>query len=194
MSTKESGGLARLLDRLCAKLGMAPMQDPDYQLRGRWWFWFKNLVTGQPHLSLHDGQYLRRWWLLPKNRWFNVYLHHFKGPDQGAFLHDHPYDNVSIILRGSYVEERFIYSEPAVVSLYRLSPHKVDFSQWDKAAKVHEAGAVIARSAASPHTIKRILSDGGVWTLFVTGPAVRVWGFYTNEGWKPWRKALGLAE
>ena len=41
--------------------------------------------------------YLERWHLIPRNRFFNVYLHKFSGPDSCRELHDHPWWNLSII-------------------------------------------------------------------------------------------------
>ena len=51
-----------------------------------------------------DAPYLQRWWLIPRNRWFNVYLHHILHSDDDRALHDHMYFNVSVLLRGRYVE------------------------------------------------------------------------------------------
>lgn len=34
--------------------------------------------------------YMRRWWVIPRNRRFNVYLHHFLRSDDDRALHDHP--------------------------------------------------------------------------------------------------------
>jgi hypothetical protein len=48
---------------------------------------------------------MRRWWVIPRNKFFNIYLHHFLHSDDDRALHDHPWWNVSILLRsGSYVE------------------------------------------------------------------------------------------
>src|SRR3546814_20880058 len=51
-----------------------------------------------------DNPYLRRWYIIPRNRWFNVYLHEFLRDDDDRALHDHPWVNLSILLRGQYVE------------------------------------------------------------------------------------------
>jgi hypothetical protein len=60
------------------------MRDPDFVI-GR---------AGRP--------YLRRWWVIPRNRWFNIYLQEILQDDDDRALHDHPWVNCSIILRGSY--------------------------------------------------------------------------------------------
>ena len=48
--------------------------------------------------------YLRRWFIIPRNRWFNIYLHQFLRSDDDRALHDHPWVNLSILLTGRYME------------------------------------------------------------------------------------------
>src|ERR1700756_4330698 len=55
-------------------------------------------------ISAAGDLYLRRWHVIPRNRWFNIYLHHFLRSDDDRALHDHPWWNCSILLRGRYVE------------------------------------------------------------------------------------------
>ena len=50
------------------------------------------------------GPYLRRWYLLPRNRVLNVYLHQFLRDDDDRALHDHPWAWLSVLLSGSYIE------------------------------------------------------------------------------------------
>src|SRR5271167_744377 len=45
-----------------------------------------------------NDPYLLRWRLLRKGWWPNVYVHHFARSDDARALHDHPTDNVSLIL------------------------------------------------------------------------------------------------
>src|SRR5690242_14714107 len=51
-----------------------------------------------------DRPYMLRWFVIPRNRFFNIYLHHFHRSDDDRALHDHPWLNLSIILQGEYVE------------------------------------------------------------------------------------------
>src|SRR6185312_200421 len=51
-----------------------------------------------------DNPYLRRWWVIPRNRIFNIYLHHFMRSDDDRALHDHPWVNCSILISGEYDE------------------------------------------------------------------------------------------
>ncbi len=43
---------------------------------------------------------------------------------------------------------------------------------------------------ASLHRLELIQERGGIrysWSLFITGPVVRTWGFHCENGWVPWR-------
>lgn len=136
------------------------------------WAW--KLVTGQPHFVIGDPEnpYLIRRWLIPRNPWFNVYLHCFLRDDIDRALHDHPWASLSLVLRGGCWE---VYeSEDGSGSrLRRLHPW-----QW------------VYRPATFQHRIMLFAnSDGSLrqcWTLFITGPKVREWGFWCPKGFVPW--------
>lgn len=122
-----------------------------------------DFVIGPP-----NAPYLRRWWIIPRNRWFNIYLHEIRRSDDDRALHDHPWWNVSIILRGCYREIRN--------GGYR---------------KIHRAGSIVFRRATMAHRLELPIENGGVrycWSLFITGPVIRTWGFHCPKGWVPWRE------
>ena len=108
-----------------------------------------------PDLTL--GRYLERWWLIPRNRFLNVYYHEF-GASDGGDVHDHPWVNVSVVLSGRY-REHF----------------------HDGTSVVRKPGHVVFRGARTLHRIE-LLSER-VRTLFLTGPRARAWGFMTPQGW-----------
>jgi hypothetical protein len=110
--------------------------------------------------------YLRRWFLIPRNRWFNIYLHQFCRSDDDRALHDHPWWNLSILLRGQY-DEHTISDGGVSVRTTRM------------------AGELKFRKAKSAHRIE--LTHGPCWTLFLTGPRIREWGFHCPQGWRHWR-------
>lgn len=113
-----------------------------------------------------ENPYLRRWWIIPRNRVFNVYLHHFLRSDDDRALHDHPWINLSVLLAGSYVEHM----------------------PGGKALRVE--GDLIARGPRAAHRVALLADQDGempVWTLFITGPKVREWGFHCPRGWRHWR-------
>lgn len=126
--------------------------------------WFRGWLRGGPHFVVGPPRdpYLLRWYILPRNPLFNVYLHKFMRDDDDRAMHDHPWPSVSLLLRGRYVE------------------------QTAAGRKEYRAGSVVCRPARYTH---RVELPGGVpcWTLFITGPRVREWGFHCPKGWIHWR-------
>lgn len=115
----------------------------------------------------HSNPYLRRWWIIPRNRWCNVYLHQILRSDDDRALHDHPWWNVSILLRGAYRE---------------VIPHPV--YPRTTTHKRRSAGSIVLRRATALHRLE--VARGPVWSLFITGPRVREWGFACPQGWVRW--------
>ena len=119
-----------------------------------------------------DGSdpYLRRWWLIPRNRFFNIYLHHVRHSDDDRALHDHPWPNLTVVLAGGYVE---------------VMPAHRDIWPWNRDLKrvTRTAGDLVFRRAADPHRLESGHTE--CWTLFITGPALRTWGFWCDL-WRPW--------
>ena len=152
-----------------------------------------------PHFVIApDGArpYLRRWFMTPwssddhplkSKRLPNIYLHQILRSDDDRALHDHPWDNVSIILWGGYIEHVFAYQPvegrelPPVVQKRRRMFH------------------IVRRRADMPHRLelyRRAGKDGKgsmtdilygedkpCWSLFITWRKRRPWGFWgTKEG------------
>jgi hypothetical protein len=117
-----------------------------------------------------DSPQMLRWWVIPRNGWFNIYLHKFVRDDHDVALHDHMYFNVSIILRGRYVEH----------TIRAGGVHR---------RRQYTAGGVKARSPWYAHRIE--LVDGEpCWSLFITGPRIRQWGFHCPNGWRHWKEFI----
>src|SRR4051812_18802461 len=57
-------------------------------------------------IGSRDNPYLLRWHVIPRNRFFNIYLHKFLRDDDDRALHDHPWASCSIILKGGYIEHQ----------------------------------------------------------------------------------------
>lgn len=116
-----------------------------------------------------DNPYLRRWWLIPHNKKFNIYLHQILRDDDDRALHDHPWDNMSLILKGGYTE--FMKDR-----------------KGKTISKERRAGRVAFRRAETPHRLMvSHLPYGSTWTLFITGPKIRDWGFLCPQGWRFWK-------
>lgn len=116
----------------------------------------------------HDDPYMLRWYVLPRNRLFNVYLHHFLRSDDDRALHDHPWANFSLILRGEYTEHTIAAGGVHHRRLMRQSAWR------------------FRPSGKLSHRIE--LHAGPCWTLFITGPFYREWGFHCPGGWVHWER------
>lgn len=115
-----------------------------------------------------DNPYLHRWYVLPRNPLCNVYLHKFLRDDDDRALHDHPWSSLSLLLCGKYTEEL-----PGGVRRTR--------NRW----------SWTFRRATHAHRVELPRDSNGkpvpAWTLFLTGPVVRTWGFHCPGGWVHWK-------
>lgn len=116
-----------------------------------------------------ERPYMLRWFVLPRNKAFNIYLHQFRRSDDDRALHDHPWANCSILLRGTYTE-------------HTIAAGGINRRQ------VLNAGSVRMRwTGRIAHRVE--LHDGPCWSLFITGPRYRSWGFHCPEqGWVHWER------
>lgn len=132
----------------------------------------------EPDFVIHrDGEpCLLRWRILPSNWLGNIYVHRIVGPDPDTVLHDHPWFWASYIVKGMYAE---ITDRPQRLD----SQQNTETGEW---ITVHEAGSLRVRSPWFAHRLVPLREE--VWTVFVVGPRLRVWGFYTPGGWRPWRE------
>lgn len=119
-----------------------------------------------------------RWFLIPRNKWINIYLHKLVKPDPQA-LHDHEYDNLSIVLRGGYFETTSVDKRDV-----RDLGRKPTRTRW------RPPGSIIARKAEWAHRLSPLytLRNGAStvvpsWSLFITFRRKRNWGFHTRRGW-----------
>lgn len=119
----------------------------------------------------HLGGYMRRW--VVQTPIGTLRLHHISAIDDDEDLHDHPWWFASMILAGSYRHVVRRANERASREITR------------------RPGSVSVLSATDAHRIVEV-SDGGVWTLVLSGPRVRRWGYTTATGWVAWRDYHGL--
>ncbi len=120
-----------------------------------------------PDLTISpDGNpYLYRWHVVPRNKAANVYLHVQVSDDPRGELHDHPWNNSSVILAGGYEE------------ILDIAPAGDNWRIFER-----KPGDVIFRRARWAH---RLLMAGHPYTmtLFSTGPKIRDWGYWFPDGW-----------
>ena len=108
-----------------------------------------------------NEDYLERYYLFLRDRKdfpFNIFLHKFLKSDPDE-LHDHPWDFITIILRGGYWE------------------HTTKGKFWKKPFSIHY------RKATDLHRIELDKKVNDVWTLFIPLRRKREWGFKTDKGW-----------
>lgn len=136
--------------------------------------WLKVLLSGRPHqvITNNSAPYLQRWYLIPRNRHCNIYLHRFIASDDPT-CHDHPWWFASLLLHGSYQEV-----EPGGVTTRRR-------------------GSIAVRRAQHRHSVRLPLDAAGRETpclsVIVTGRHIRDWGFWCPNlngtfRFVPWRQ------
>jgi len=86
-----------------------------------------------------------------KSRWVNIYLHQLYAPSWHPECHDHPWGFLTILLRNGYLE--------------RIGTK--DYRRWP--------GMILWRPATFAHNV--ITPYGTSWSLIITGPKARDWGF-----------------
>lgn len=127
-----------------------------------------------------DKPYMHRWHVIPQNRYLNVYLHKFLNDDDDRALHDHPWDSISVCLKGVYKEHyadgtmkyrhggKIVYR--AAEHTHRISLMKEKYAKY-RDATINTNGYFYKNSIPA-------------WTLFITGPKIREWGFHCPKGWR----------
>lgn len=116
-------------------------------------------ILPAPHQVIggQERPYLKRWYIQRTDDAMNVYLHQFLRDDDDRALHDHPWESLSIMLRGRLRE----------------------VTRSGGLTEIH-AGDIVYRAADHRHRIE--LFDGEpAWTLLITGPRVRSWGFWCPQ-------------
>lgn len=123
-----------------------------------------DFIIGDP-----DNPYMLRWWWLPRNKFFNVYIHKILKDDDDRALHDHPWPSLSHMVSG-VIEEHY------------LCPARI----WTRKRTLIK-GQWVWRSAKFAHRLAVPPQSDTPMTIFITGPRVRDWGFHCPKGWRHWK-------
>lgn len=127
------------------------------------------LAEKAPHRRIgHD--YMLRWFVIPRNRHCNIYLHQFQHDDDARGLHDHPWWSVSFLLWGKLAET---YHDNTVYQPLQGFHPIIHRRIWP----------LIPYFRSAEHSHRIMLKSETAWTLFITGPVVRSWGFWMKDGW-----------
>lgn len=135
--------------------------------------WAEGIIASRPRdfaIGPEGDPQLRRWYLVPRSEGLNVYLHEFRRSDDDRALHDHPGDNVSWVLSGSYLE---------------VTP---------EGTFTRRPGDIVRRTAEAAHRIELPPGTGRVLSLFQIGPIRREWGFHCPQGWRRWQDFVAVYE
>lgn len=143
-----------------------------------------------------DVEYLYRWWLIPRNKYFNIYLHKVIGDDE-RYFHDHPWNSLGFILEGAYLEVT-----PYEQQFHKLRNRKITQSAFH--IETLSQGTWSYRDTSFAHYLtlqERVNHKIGplcVWSLFFTGPKKTEWGFYDQQGnWEhhvKWHEDRGMEQ
>lgn len=150
--------LARLLFRVALRI--AARRVPDF-------------VIGPSRAD----SYMDRWYVIPRNPVLSIYLHRINKSDNDRALHDHPWPSVSVMLHGALIE---IYARKIVERGHDGKPEVIT------ATRSIGAGTIVWRGARFAHRLIMDFSEPS-WTLFITGPRIRKWGFWCPHSWRYWR-------
>lgn len=125
------------------------------------WAFMRRVVI--PDIKEPNEDYLIRWKLIA-TPWFSIFLHKILLHDRDVNLHDHPWNFISFILWGGYVELRGdMTNQPEMYKRLAWSWNKMQ--HWG----FHKITYLLRRPT---------------WTLVFTGRRVQDWGYYTKEdGW-----------
>lgn len=166
--------------------------------------WLPYLLRGRPHQVIYNNAnptpYLLRWYIIPRNRWLNIYLHKFLRDDDDRALHDHPWPFWSLLFNRGYLEYTTQAPNPHVRKPWSLAFRP---AEW-------------RHRVALPHRFYmhegfKCYGPQPVWTLVITGPKCRTWGFWcTTYGdpdhgmwsengerfvrWQDWSESDGCGE
>lgn len=124
-----------------------------------------DFIIGEP-----ENPYLLRWYIIPMNRFFNIYLHNFQRSDDDRALHDHPWWNISLLLKGEYRE---------------IMP--------GNESRIMRVSDIAVRAATAAHRIE-LINGQPTWSLFFTGPRIRQWGFHCPHGWRHWKEFVSTRD
>jgi hypothetical protein len=127
-------------------------------------------------IAPNGDPYLYRWHLWPRNETLaNAYFHVQVASDPERPLHDHPWDNCSHILGGRYRE------------IIDSRPHNDKIPPEVYTRKV---GQLVYRKAEWAHRLILPKDEPYAMTVFTTGPKLRVWGFWFDDGWRPYTDVI----
>ncbi len=136
------------------------------------------LYQERREITKDNGQlYMVRWYIF-KCESFNLMLHKILISDH-EYCHDHPWNFISLILKGGYVEtvEKEVLGKS-------WSVDDCDENKTVRTSKIIHPGQIIFRKAEHRHKLD---IHQTCWSLVLRFKVKRKWGFWTKKGWVHWK-------
>lgn len=131
--------------------------------------WAERYVAKRPaDIVIGKRAFLYRWYIIPRNPVFNIYLHQWWASDDDRALHDHPWWSLSKSLGPHLMTEEYVSPRLGL-----------------KTRRIIYDGKWVWRSPWFTH--RMIVHSIPTYTLFITGPRVRIWGFWCPRGWRDFK-------
>ena len=110
------------------------------------------MITWKQKLGHPECPYMIRWIL--DFKLFSIRLHHWISSDDPRHFHDHPWNFISLVISGYLID--------------RHPGGDSDRVTW----------SISKFPARHKHTV--MVPECGAWTIMLTGPVIRKWGFWVN--------------
>ena len=124
-------------------------------------------ITWAQELGRPECPYIRRWvvdfWL------FSIRLHHWISSDDPRHYHDHPWHYLSWVIKGSYKDVH----EGEKCRDYGEGTHA-----RCQVRDLRERWSLAHYRPTHRHSVE--VPPTGCWTIVLTGPEVRQWGFWVD--------------
>lgn len=104
-------------------------------------------------------------WQIFSCRFFSIYIHGIYKADEDFYLHDHPWNYFSILLKGYFTERVKDKTRPGKYLDNILGP-----------------GSFVFKKAEDFHKIQQLRSPS-IYTLFIAGRRRREWGYDVQGTW-----------
>ena len=99
--------------------------------------WLHLLLQRRPHqvVGPTHAPYLMRWFVLPHNRFVNVYVYTFTASDDPEVAHDHPWWFLSLMISASISNTRRAGRAHAGAQVWRCGRHRFGIASSYRSAR-----------------------------------------------------------
>jgi hypothetical protein len=202
----ESMAIVFVFATIAIALVLVVLSEMSYPFRGMFVNWIIARAKKTPYVHLRDGAYtyMERYWLVPyRNKsdytgsdgtgWVRFYkrplafllqclgiavrVHCIRRSDEGRDFHNHPWPFITCILRGGYIEHRPVFDKSGFYLRTEspfFGPGTINIRRSNFFHRL-ELPARYPLTRAFNNQIP--MQEQEVWTLFITGWKMRVWGF-----------------